>query len=140
MIRFVLSGLLFLLCGCETDGAILSIRINSLLHDDSSKTWMIESELIDGEEYAPDNINFRTVITFYNDFQFAEQPLNTLGNRPPKYGTFEVGDQNTTILFTCDKKESTFFIEDYSKKEITLSSVEEGRGKTTLRLIPLPKL
>lgn len=101
---------------------------------------MVEKEVIDGKEYTPENINFRTVITFYSDFKFAEQPLNSLGNRPPKYGTFEVGDQNETISFFQDKKENIFLVEDYSKERIVLKSMDESGEKVELHLIPFPKI
>jgi hypothetical protein len=135
-----LVSLFFFIFGCSDESSVIKLHINSLLHDDSSKMWMVEKELIDGKDHAPENINFRTVITFYNDFKFAEQPLNTLGNRPPKYGIFEVGSQNATITFVIDKKENVFIVESYSKQEIILKT-EEGRGERIyLQLIPLPKI
>lgn len=140
MIRILLFLLSLFILGCSDDSSAIKIRINSLLHDDSSKVWMVEKEVIDGKEYAPENINFRTVITFYNDFNFAEQPLNTLGNRPPKYGTFEVGDQNVTISFFQGKKENVFLIEHHSKERIVLKSIEKRGEKIELHLIPLPKI
>lgn len=138
--RTALLVLLMFIFGCSDDSSVVKIRINSLLHDDSSKVWMVESELINGEEHAPENINFRTVITFYEDFKFAEQPLNTLGNRPPVYGIFEVGNQNETILFLHNKSENVFIIEGYSKEKIVLRSPEGKGEQIQLRLIPLPKL
>lgn len=129
-----------LILGCGNDSSAIKIRINSLLHDDSSKVWMVEKELVNGKEQAPDNINFRTVIVFYEDSKFAEQPLNTLGNRPPKYGTFDVGSQNEIISFFQERKETVFLIESYSKERIVLKSIEKTGEKIELHLIPLPKL
>lgn len=140
MSRILLLVLSVFIFGCNDESSAIKIRINSLLHDDSSKVWMVESEMIGGEEYAPENINFRTVITFYEDSKFAEQPLNTLGNRPPKYGTFDVGSQNEIISFFQERKETVFLIESYSKERIVLKSIEKTGEKIELHLIPLPKL
>lgn len=140
MRRILLFILSFFIFGCSDESSIIKIRINSLLHDDSSKIWMVEREVIDGKEYAPENSNFRTVIIFYNDFKFAEQALNTLGNRPPKYGTFEVGDQNTTISFFHNKDENIFLVEHYSKERIVLKSMDKRGENVELHLIPLPKI
>ncbi len=101
---------------------------------------MVESERINGVENAPENINFRTVLTFYADSKFSEQPLNTVGNRPPKYGSFEVADQNLTMNFRVDNKGNTYLVDAYSKERIVLKSVAKGTYRTELILIPLPKL
>ena len=101
---------------------------------------MVESERIDGVEHAPENINFRTVITFYADSKFSEQPLNTIGNRPPKYGSFEIADQNITMDFRVDNKQNTYLVDSYSKERIVLMSADKGKYRTELILIPLPKL
>ncbi|NGF76994.1 hypothetical protein G5B10_13985 [Fluviicola sp. SGL-29] len=140
MIRILVFGLLLITAGCGNETSIVEIRINSLLHDDSSKVWMVESERIDGVEHAPENINFRTVITFYADSKFSEQPLNTIGNRPPKYGSFEIADQNITMDFRVDNKQNTYLVDSYSKERIVLMSADKGKYRTELTLIPLPKL
>lgn len=140
MTRFLLLILLFAVMGCGTGTPPSQIYIGSLLHDDSSKIWMVESEQINGEEYAPENPNFRTVIIFYKDFTFAEQPLNMIGNRPPKYGAFELAHQNTSIKFIQNSKENVFTVSHFSKKQIVLVSEEKEKDRAVLRLIPLPKL
>lgn len=140
MIRLLVFGVLLIAAGCGNDTSVVEIRINSLLHDDSSKVWMVESERINGVENVPENINFRTVITFYADSKFSEQPLNTIGNRPPKYGSFDVADQNITMSFSADNKRNTYLVDAYSKERIVLTSATEKKYKTELTLVPLPKL
>lgn len=140
MIRLLFFGWLLMIAGCGNDTSIVEIRINSLLHDDSSKVWMVKSEKIDGVEHVPENVNFRTILTFYSDSKFSEQPLNTIGNRPPKYGSFDVADQNITMNFTVDNKQNTYFVDTYSKNRIVLKSSSGGKYRTELTLVPLPKL
>lgn len=140
MIRIVFIALIVIVGGCGGMGTSpVKVQISSLLHDDSSKVWMVESEKIGNEEFSPENRNFKTVITFYNDFTYSEQPLNMMGNRPPKYGTFEIGFQNELLTFTLDKKEHSFYVLSYSKHKIELSSTTEKQA-TELLLVPLPKL
>lgn len=139
MARISFIALLLVLMGCGSASSPFKIQMSSLLHDDSSKAWMVKSEKINDEEFSPDNQNFKTVIVFYNDFTYSEQPLNTMGNRPPQYGKFEVGSQNSTITFTLDRKEHVFQVGSYSKHEIELISMSE-KLKTVLLLVPLPKL
>lgn len=139
MVRISCIALLLVVMGCGSESAPFKIQMSSLLHDDSSKAWMVKSEKINGEEFSPDNQNFKTVIVFYNDFTYSEQPLNTMGNRPPKYGTFEIGNQNGTVTFVLDRKEHVFQVKSYSKQEVELISASEEL-KTVLLLVPLPKL
>jgi hypothetical protein len=136
--RLLCMGILLVFLGACNNDSVVQIRINSLLHDDSSKVWMVESEQVDGKENAPENTNFRTIITFYRDLKFTEQPLNTIGNKPPKYGSFEVGAQNEILTFTMNKRKNDFKVKEYSKERIVLHSVDQGKIK--LVLIPLPQL
>ena len=132
--------LILFFVACQGGDKIVEIKINSLLHDDSSKVWMIESEKVNGVEQVSQNINFRTIITFYNTHDFAEQTLNTMGNKPPKYGTFYIGEKNGTLHFKRNINENVFSIKRYSKKAIELTSSDKKGTKTFIRLVPLPRL
>ncbi len=138
--KFIFPLLIIFILGCVERQNPNIIRLVSLLHDDSSKVWLVESEKINDQEYASKNINFKTVIVFYNDLTFSEQPLNEIGNKPPKYGIIEIKNELNAINFTYSQKTTTYKIEKFTKDEVVLSSTKGEKNKTILKLISLPKL
>lgn len=139
MRNFAFFGIVFILLQSCKEEPALKVSLAYLLHDDSSKVWMVKSELINDEEFAPENINFRTVIVFYDDDSYSEQPLNSMGNRPPTYGKYEIEYQNEAITFVLSRKKNTFKVDFYSKSMIVLKAKDE-KETIELILVPLPKI
>lgn len=123
------------LISCESKDSLTLLTMENLLHDDSSKVWMIATDQLKGEEFAPENNNFKTILIFYKSGKFAEQPLNTVGNRQPIYGTYEVQSENENLTFTVSNRENTFQVVSYSKQEIILEA-----DQAKLVLVPIPEL
>jgi len=128
-----------LFTNCNSTERPIVIQLNSLLHDDSSKAWMINSERINGVETTHQNQNFKYIIVFYNDLSYCEQTLNSLGNRPAKCGSFLVGHRNAKLTLFLDGIQRVFTIESYSKQAIELF-VKEEHQTIYRQLIPFPKL
>ncbi len=136
---FALFTLLLVFSSCDREPG-LEVSMAYLLHDNSSKVWMVQSEIIGEEELAPKNNNFKTVLIFYNDFSYAEQPLNSIGNRPPVYGTYEVEYQNEALSFVLSRNKNTFKVVMKSKSMVVLESRDDTGQKIVITLVPLPKI
>src|SRR5690606_21761716 len=112
--------------------------IYNLLHDNSSKVWMVDQEFEGGKNKTKENQNFKTSITFFDDFTFTEQPINTIGNRPPTYGDYKLIDGRPVIEFKVKNSRNQFVIVSSSKEQLVLESIEKPVVK--LILVPFPKL
>lgn len=127
--------LLFGFVSCTNEQKVTVLGMENLLHDESSKVWMIVEDQVKGEEFAPENNNFKTILIFYKTGKFAEQALNTVGNRQPLYGTYRVQGENDGLTFTVSNRANTFEVVSYTKEKIVLQTDE-----AKLVMVPLPEL
>jgi len=129
---------LIFLFSCDVGNPIENVSISNLLHDNSSKVWVVDQEFEDGVEKTKQNQNFKTAFAFFDDYTFTEQPINTIGNRPPTYGEYALIEGRPVIEFKVKNSKNQFVIISSSKEQIILKSVEKPIIK--LVLIPFPKL
>jgi len=127
------------LMDCQSTVTPIVLQINNLLNDDSSKVWMLTSEQINGKEISEHNKNFKKVFVFYNDMTYCEQTLNRLGNSQPRYGTYQISNQNNNLILIANRDTVNYIIQSYSKQAIELVS-NKKQEDVRIVLIPLPKI
>jgi hypothetical protein len=130
-------AIVFLLLSACTNEDPNQVLIYSLLHDDSSKVWIVDSEQINNQEYTEEDLYEKKALIFYEDRTYQEIKLKEIGSAKPTLGEFEVTHQNKAIRFRLNKQTQEFILITYSKSKIELLLPSESRIFT---LIPLPRL
>lgn len=132
---------LLLLAGCTSNISMKKVPLDYLLNDSSSKVWLL-NKVIDenGEDLAPDMINFRDIFIFYNTGHVVVQPLNSLGNKQGKQGFFFLEKENTQLRLEFSDEHWQFKVKTFELEKIELQPMKESDLKYELELIPLPEL
>ena len=138
--RILLYSLLLTLSACTSGINLENVNIAPLFHDNSSKVWLIDKVWHNGQDVSPARTNFKDVLIFYKNGNVLMQPLNSLGNKLGKKGTFTIDPDLNTIIMEYKLEKWFFSIENPSLERITLHPKEGSAIPYVLEIVPLPEL
>lgn len=118
-----------------------------IIHSNSSKVWVLESEIVGEDEKTPEIQDFKTAFIFYSDGEFIEQKMVHLGSNKGKQGIYYLNLSSKTqdTVFSLNYKNNeykTFHLKKCTSKELHLMEVEKEDSTTNriwiLKTLPKP--
>lgn len=119
-----------------------------LLHSNSAKVWILESNVVNGTEKCPRTRDFKTAFILYNDGEFIEQKMVHLGSSKGKLGVYSLNispDTNDTLFNLSYRNNQTksFHLKKCSSMEISLEEIVISdtieSSFWTLKTLPKPE-
>jgi hypothetical protein len=129
--------LLLILCSCG-DTSIEPIDHAILVHDNSSKVWLIDKQLDGDRDYTPLQIEYKEIIVFHQSGNAYFHRLKTLGTKPGIKKTFWMNAAKNEFGFSGEKRDLLFEIVSMSRNRIVLKP-KNNSYKFTIVLIPFPE-
>ena len=83
---------------CET-GTKLSLAPYEILHDNSSKVWILNRQFENNIDRTPYNRLDKWVLTFYDDHSFVLTTLGHFADYSLHQGSFEFNKDNTVLTY-----------------------------------------
>lgn len=122
-------------CG---DTSIEPIDHAILVHDNSSKVWLVDKQLDGEKDYTPLQIEYKEIIVFHESLNAYFHTLKTLGTKPGIKKSFWLDATKNELGFSGDKRDLIFEIVSISRKKIVLKP-KNNSYKYTIVLIPFPE-
>ena len=122
-------------CG---DTSIAPIDRYILVHDNSSKVWLIDKQLDGEKDYTPLQVEYKEIIVFHESRNAYFHTLKTLGTKPGVKMSYWLDEAKKEFGFMGTKKELVFEIITLSRKRIVLKPKKKSY-KYTIVLIPFPE-
>lgn len=137
MKSFVFVFLLLFLSACG-DTHIEPIDHYILVHDNSSKVWLVDKQLDGDKDYTPLQIEYKEVIVFHESRNAYFHTLKTLGTKPGIKRSYWLDESKNEFGFVGSKKNIVFEIVSMSRTKIVLKP-KNNSYKYTIVLIPFPE-
>lgn len=118
-----------------------------IIHSNSAKVWVLESEIVNNKEKAPQTRDFKTAFILYSDGEFIEQKMVHLGSSKGKQGLFylKISPETQDTVFSLNYKNNefkSFHLKKCSSKELLLEKIENTDSPTSnywvLKTLPKP--
>ncbi len=129
--------LLLILSACR-DTSIEPIDRYILVHDNSSKVWLVDKQLDGDKDYTPLQIEYKEIIVFHESRNAYFHTLKTLGTKPGVKKSYWLDERKKEFGFSGDKKDLIFEIITLSRKRIVLKP-KNNSYKFTIVLVPFPE-
>ncbi len=135
-LNLVFLLLLLILGACDT--SIQPIDHYILVHDNSSKVWLVDKQLDGDKDYTPLQIEYKEIIVFHESRNAYFHTLKTLGTKPGIKKSYWLDESKKEFGFVGTKKNLVFEIVTLSRKRIVLKP-KNNSYKYTIVLIPFPE-
>lgn len=96
-IRLLTTFILFY--SCQSNSKTVYVVPYELLHDNSSKVWILNSQTLNGIDKTPENREDKWVITFFSDKTFVLSLMKDFADFSPYQGKFELSNKNEHLIF-----------------------------------------
>lgn len=130
--------LLLLIPGACGDTSIEPIDHYILIHDNSSKVWLIDKQLDGDKDYTPLQIEYKEIIVFHESRNAYFHILKELGTKPGKKMSFWLDKAKNEMGFKGMKRDLVFEIKSMSRTKIVLKPKYDSY-KYTIVLVPFPE-
>jgi hypothetical protein len=137
-----------LFLGCISESSLKPIVPMQILHSNSAKVWVLESNVVNDVEKSPRTRDFQTAFILYNDGEFIEQKMVHLGSSKGKLGFYSLSispETNDTLFVLNYKKNNqnmSFHLKKVTSMEIYLEEVvqqdTDEQRFWTLKSLPKP--
>jgi hypothetical protein len=134
-LNFVFLLLILSACG---DTRIEPIDHYILVHDNSSKVWLVDKQLDGDKDYTPFQIEYKEIIVFHESRNAYFHTLKTLGTKPGIKRSYWLDESKNEFGFVGTKKNIVFEIVSMSRTKIVLKP-KNNSYKYTIVLIPFPE-
>ncbi|MGV3609347.1 MAG: hypothetical protein ACO1N0_00250 [Fluviicola sp.] len=129
--------LLLILSACG-DTSIEPIDRYILVHDNSSKVWLVDKQLDGDKDYTPLQIEYKEIIVFHESRNAYFHTLKTLGTKPGVKKSYWLDERRKEFGFGGTKKDLVFEIVSMSRNRIVLKP-KKNSYKYTIVLVPFPE-
>lgn len=131
-------GLFLLLAGCTWDTGIQRINHYILVHDNSSKVWLVDKMLKDNRDYTPLQMEYKEMVVFHRNNTAYFYVFHEFGKKPGKKMTFWLDEEKNEFGFDGVKKDLLFEIIAINRNKIHLKP-KNNSYPYQLVLIPFPE-
>ena len=145
MQKLLIITLVLTLFGCIDESSLKPIIPYHVLHANSSKVWILQKRIVDGEDVAPQLRERKRTFTFFDDLQLFEQEMVHLGSNYGLLASYSMNiDENTkdtllNIYYTNHNKKLKFKVKEIGYKTLLLHPVTTDSIVEEWHLIPLNK-
>ncbi len=132
---------LFVLFGCnnDSDRTLIHISKESIIHDNSSKVWVIAKVLDKGVNVSQPKFNKKDVAIFFKSGKVYFQPISSLGNFPDRGGFMELSENSEELFLNFSDEKWHFQVEEVNTSCIKLKYKKGSDFKYDLVLIAYPE-
>lgn len=130
--------ILLLILGACGDTHIEPIDHYILVHDNSSKVWLVDKQLDGDKDYTPLQIEYKEIIVFHESRNAYFHTLKTLGTNPGIKRSYWLDESKNEFGFVGTKRNIVFEIVSMSRTKIVLKP-KNNSYKYTIVLIPFPE-
>lgn len=134
-------GLFFFISSCQevSEERLIQINKESILHDNSSKVWVISRVTDSGTNVTKLKFNQKDVAIFYNSGTVYFQPISSLGYFPERGGKTFLSEDSKTLFLKFPDEKWYFTVEQLSSQRIALKHQKKSDFKYDLELISYPE-
>ncbi|MNK12894.1 hypothetical protein D3C87_309720 [compost metagenome] len=136
-LTYAFFSLLLFLSACG-DTTLEPIDNYILVHDNSSKVWLVDKQLDGDKDYTPLQIEYKEVIVFHESRNAYFHILKNLGTKPGVKFTFWMDRSKNEFGFKGMNKDLVFEIVSMSRTKMVLKP-KNNTYKYTIVLIPFPE-
>ncbi len=129
-------GFLFSQCDQNVEKSFV---ISPLIHDGSSKIWLVKQIHLDGVNYEPKTLAEKDTYIFFQSGVVYVQPFMLLGNANPKKGKFIVNDFKKELTIYFDHEYWNFKIVNINHKSMELIPLKDSDFIYRFTLETLPE-
>jgi hypothetical protein len=144
LIRLGIIPLFLLACtsGCMPDELLKPIPPIELLHDNSSKVWIIQEDLEGEKDFSPIKRKDKQTLVFFEEGDFFLQKISDWGSENYLKGTFSLQSQDDTKKIILKLKfehqpEQVFELTEYDENRFELIFTDNRKRKFVL--VPLTR-
>jgi hypothetical protein len=141
IIKIVLCNLLLLCLSCNYGTQKVNIAPYEILHDNSSKVWVLKSQFENEIDITPINRLEKWIITFYSDQTFVLTTLEHFSDYSLHQGEFNFNTDNTKLIYNWNsgqKDENTIITID---RQNLIYTLEQGNHiLLKMHFIPIDKI
>lgn len=144
MIKRLLFAIL-IISGCTSNIPMRSVNYSSLLHNDNSKVWLINRQIVNNINITNGHNWNKELMIFHVNGVVEIIPMQSLGKALPKKGSYYL-DSDKKLLEICfksenGKREDWLMDLDYiTEDSIFMSPTKTSDSEMQLQIIPLPEL
>jgi len=141
-IKIIFLSILFIgITGCLNNTTKVTIAPYEILHDNSSKVWILDSQFENNIDRTPYNRLDKWVITFYSDNTFVLTTLGHFADYSLHQGSFSFNDDSSKIIFNwksgqVDENE----IELIDRTNLIYTLEQDENVKVKMHFIPIDKM
>lgn len=145
MNKVFLIGLILTFFGCVDKRSLNPILPYHVLHANSSKVWILQNRLVDGEDIAPQLRDRKGTFTFFDDLQCVEQEMVHLGSNYGLLASYSMHIDESTrdtllnLYYTNHNKKLKFKVKEIGYKTLKLHPITADSIVEEWHLIPLNK-
>lgn len=137
--KLTLIVLIGLLSACVNDYQFKDVEPYFILHNNSSKVWVI-NHLYEGEkDLAPLSLKYKQVFVFHQSNTCYKYKMQHLGSTRGEKGNFQLSNQGKQLEIQFLKEIWRFEIKQLSTQKVVLSPLKNAPNKLTIELIPFPE-
>lgn len=137
--KLLLPACLLFLAACVHDSQYKTVEPYYILHDNSSKVWLIDHVYSGGKDHSPLSLNYKKLLVFHTSGYCYVHEVKSLGSKSGKRGMFylDIAERRLDIQF---KNETWVFrIDSLSEQKIVLSPAEGSAFQYKLELVTFPE-
>ncbi len=126
---------------CVQDSHLKPIVPNYLLHDNSSKVWVINHVFFDGKDEVPMSFKYKTMLVFHKSGTIKIYKINDISANTAKVGKFDFSVDPKKIRIDYNNEKVIFEIESISEEKVKLKSIRsKNKHQYSMELISFPEI
>ncbi|HRP52358.1 MAG TPA: hypothetical protein PLI97_02495 [Fluviicola sp.] len=135
--------LLVLLCltfltACHNTSSMKSLDEYVMLHDNSSKVWLIDKQFENDKDFSPIQFKHKEIIVFHESRNAYIHQLSDLGEKPGKKMLFELNSSNNELILRNEKLNLVFEIQLLNQNKLILKTKHRNVPQKLI-LVPFPE-
>ena len=139
--RYALYIAAALSLGSCTNGIDLDeVFYDSLLNDNNSKIWVVNSFVVDGVDVASPILVDKNIIVFHANKAVNMLPMRGIGSSNPKRGRYILDSKNRELVIDFGDSQWDLDISYITEDSIYFSTKKKVENKFGFQIIPFPEL
>lgn len=129
MKHYIYILLILILSSCIDEKSLKPIVPNYLLHSNSAKTWVVNNEVVEGQNITAKIHPNKMTLTFFSDGEFYEQKLLHLATDKGVKGKYSLHVKDSDTVFYLQYKDAekiAFRVNHLSNQKILISTINDS--------------
>jgi hypothetical protein len=131
--------IVFLLFSCVPDFQHKELIPYYILHDNSSKVWIINHLYKNGSDQVPLSVSYKKMIVFHASRNCYVYKLSNIKENQGRKASFFIENENKELRLEFNNETWSFYIQEFSEEKIKLKSKDENNSYT-LELVSFPEM